>query len=110
MSARRVSALVVEGESIAQLAEALRIAIALRTRSGLPVPPAWRELKDAATGCPSPDTAAGEPVWLGTTEAAQMLGKSDRQVRRLADQLGARRIGGRLAFPLDELTEWSETK
>lgn len=104
MSARRTTALVIDGAELQALAEMARIAIALRQRNGLDVPPEWRAVRDAATGCPSPDAGQNTGGWVGTEQAAQMLGKSLRQTRRLADRLGARRIGGRLVFPLAELS------
>lgn len=103
MSARRTTALIVDGPELQALGEMARIAVALRLRNGLDVPPEWRAVKDAATGCPSPDAEQNTGGWVGTAAAAQMLGKSQRQTRRLADRLGARRIGGRLVFPLAEL-------
>ncbi|QFS91522.1 hypothetical protein FIV07_12205 [Mycobacterium sp. THAF192] len=45
---------------------------------------------------------------VGTREAADMLGLSTRQVRRLATRLDAEKVGGRTVFRRSTLIEYAE--
>jgi hypothetical protein len=51
----------------------------------------------------SPDFTTTEQI--GTTEAAQMLNISPRQVRYLADRLGGHKVGHGYSFPLAAIQE-----
>lgn len=58
------------------------------------------ELHCAASGTAEPSP---EPQWIGTTEAAQRLGCSERWARKLAPRLGGRQISGRWLIPTDRI-------
>jgi hypothetical protein len=87
----------------------------LDPRRSKPPPPEVRRLYrkfDAAvrvsptrheSGCGAEDAGPSE-VWIGSTEAARMVGWCPRQVQRRALELcGQRTVGGCWVFPLSEV-------
>jgi hypothetical protein len=52
-----------------------------------------------------PEAVVPATVWISTTEAAEMLGVSDRQVRNIADRLRHERRGRVLVFDLVDIEE-----
>ena len=103
MSALRIDhgALVLAGEHLTAAREAVRIARAARARNGLPEARALAEL--AGLLAPGPQRDAQEQTQehaepMTTKQAAELLGVSPRQVRRLASRLGGQTIAGRLVL------------
>ena len=47
-------------------------------------------------------------TWISTREVSDMTGWGMRRIQRHSDKLGARDIGGRLAFPLSVIREHVE--
>ena len=93
----------VAGRTLDLVAQAVRDAQRWRARNGLPPLDAYAKLLAAVTPDAAPVAADGhadspaDPVVeaeaMTTDEAAALLGVSDRTARRLAPQLGARRVG-----------------
>ena len=103
MSALRIDrgAVVLAGEHLAAAREAVRIARAARARNGLPEARALAEL--AGLLAPGPQRDAPEQPQehaepMTTRQAADVLGVSPRQVRRLASRLGGYTLAGRLVL------------
>lgn len=102
--------LLLTGDAVHALAYAVHVAQRARARNGLPPSRALAALASAAgqqdtQPAPQPDT---EPEWITTEEAAQMLGISNRQARRLAPALGGRLTGGRWLLDHRAVTEHQE--
>ncbi|ANI91671.1 helix-turn-helix domain-containing protein [Dietzia timorensis] len=101
MSSEQVAGVLVSGQDLAALAEAVRIASAVRTRYGLNVPPEWAKLRALATGNgheDAPPIEADEDL-LSTAEIARLLHCSPRQARRMVPLLDGRLVGGRWLAP-----------
>lgn len=113
MSGLRIDhgAVVLAGEHLAAAREAVRIARAARARNGLPEARALAELAGLLApgpqrdGCQQPQEHA-EP--MSTRQAADLLGVSPRQVRRLASRLGGYTIAGRLVLDPDAVRQHHE--
>lgn len=94
-------AVVLAGEHLAAAREAVRIARAARARNGLPEARPLAELAQLLAPGPQRDAqeqAHGHAEPMTTKQAAELLGVSPRQVRRLASRLGAQTIAGRLVL------------
>ncbi|WMM73012.1 helix-turn-helix domain-containing protein [Rhodococcus pyridinivorans] len=111
MSAQHLDgAILLTGDSITALRYALRVAIAARHRNGYPVP---AELAGLAAAVAEPGRTDTEPKRAQHTseelidiqEAANMLGCSHRQARRLAPHLDGRLHAGRWLIPRAAVTE-----
>lgn len=114
------SAVVLRGESLALVLDAvLRIANA-KHRSGLPIG-RYRDLAAALVAARGHESGhadmvsgpvfhAGEEPRIPLAEAAAALGKSTRQTRRLAPKLGGRLIGNRWYVSETALREHIEGK
>ncbi|REE74380.1 hypothetical protein C8E05_3815 [Rhodococcus wratislaviensis] len=101
------------GPAVGAVRFALAIALAARRRNGLPVPVPLAELAaELSVGGHTDAKAKGgsntEPRHITTEEAAQMLGCSNRQARRLAPQLGGKLAGGRWLLDRAAVTEHLE--
>ena len=126
MTAHRLpaGALVLAGEDLRLVVAVLRGAQAARTRAGVPPhaqidalvrlaggvtqdhPTADVSAPMAATGQTDTDAEGdGHHGFMSTTEAATVLGCSERQARRLARDLGGRRVGGRWLVARDAVLE-----
>lgn len=96
-------ALLLTAEDLGVVAYAVAAAQRSRRRNGLgplrrldALAAALDAARVAATGhADSEPDHTGDAETMTTTEAAQLLGVSDRTARRLAPGLGGRRIGGR---------------
>lgn len=112
----------VAGRSLDLVAQAVREAQCWRARNGLPPLAAYGKLLGALA---APDAAALPPVapvghtdvrtpaalhaeGMTTEQAADMLGKSTRQVRRLAPQLGGRKVGRAYLLDRAAVLEFAE--
>lgn len=97
------NAVVMAGRSLDLVAQAIREAQRWRARNGLPALDAYAKLLAAVTANATPVAVDGhadspaapvvEAEAMTTHEAAALLGVSDRTARRLAPELGARRVG-----------------
>ncbi|MCF8781246.1 hypothetical protein [Rhodococcus ruber] len=102
--------LLLTGDAVAALRYTVRVALAARHRNGLPIPGILAELAAATSGAGQSDIET-KPAqqdsndMIDTMEAARMLGCSNRQVRRLAPQLGGRIIAGRWLLERTAVTE-----
>jgi hypothetical protein len=70
------------------------------------VPPAADRLVDhlqQAMAANGQEPAAVQPHWVSTRQAARQLGCSDRNARRIAEQIGGRRVGRAWIIPADAL-------
>lgn len=88
------------GRDIEAVGYAVRLAQRVRARNGLPRSRDLDRLADvaaqAAGGQPdSPEPAEAQADWVSCSEAASILGVSERTVRRWAPGLGGQLIGGR---------------
>ncbi|BBY52944.1 DNA-binding protein [Mycobacterium koreense] len=108
---------VVSGPALRAAADAVLIAIAHRRRNGLPRSGAYDALARAFLGAMSDngqtDTAdvaipETETMMVAIGEAAATLGVSQRHARRLAPQLGGKRIGGRWFLDTQAIDEHLE--
>lgn len=91
-----------------------------RRRAGIPVPQRMVELARrldfaalmSASGheLDSDATESEGPVRIGPREAAELLGLSTRQLRRLAADLDGEMIGGRRIYNLRTVSEYAEEK
>ncbi|KLL95861.1 hypothetical protein NJ76_21765 [Rhodococcus sp. IITR03] len=114
MSAQHLDgAVLLTGESIDAVRFAVRVTIAARHRNGQRVP---REIACLARelsvfGHPATEP---EPILdadnITTEEAANMLGISNRQARRLAPQLGGRLISGRWTLDRRAVTDYLQNR
>jgi excisionase family DNA binding protein len=52
-----------------------------------------------------PKPVAPQEQFIGTTEAAKLMGITPRHARRIAQRLGVPRVGNRYLIPLDALEE-----
>ena len=99
-------AVILSGRWLAVVHHAAHIATVARRRNGLPESADYTTIQAAITeamsqaghnvtrALPAPAPSEG-PDELTVEEAARMLGKSRRQVQRIANRLGGRLIGGR---------------
>lgn len=118
MTTQRIDgALLLTGEHIDIVRYAVRVAVAARHRNGLPVPNALTELAGAVADPGQTDTPVErtqhpetQPDWVDTREAAQMLGCSYRQARRLAPRLDGQLTAGRWLIPRHAIAEHLEGK
>lgn len=86
------------GQSVEACRYAVDVAQRSRARNGLPPSTALAQLAgalSAAGQADMPEEPEGQPDNVTTTEAAALLGCSERQARRLAPALGGRLTGGR---------------
>lgn len=94
-----------------------------RSRAGVPVTPKIRHLsrKLDLASLTSEVSASGHEKsggserlvsdrLIGSREAANILGLSTRQVRRLASDLDGRKYGGRNLFRLSTVTEYAQER
>lgn len=116
-------AVVITGGTLAVVVRLCEAAQASRRRNGLP--PAGR-LADLAGACQRAMAAPGHtdvreragdeagPIdvelteRVTTTQAAELLAKSERQLRRLAPRLGGRKVGGTWYLDLDAIAQHLE--
>lgn len=61
-----------------------------------------------SSGIGSEEAQLETPVLIGTRDAAELLGLSTRQIRRIAANLGGETIGGRMVFRLSVVTKYAE--
>jgi excisionase family DNA binding protein len=90
------------GDHVDAVREAVRIARLARTRNGLPEAPILAELASILQACPQrdlPEQSTPDHEAMTTREVAELLGVSPRHVRRLAPGLDGFTKGGRLLFP-----------
>lgn len=91
-----------------------------RARAGVPIP-AWMHAlaqRFDLASLTSPrghesDGAAAElemPVLIGSSEAADIIGVTARQVRRLRADLAGEKVGGRMVFNLQTVKEYAEER
>jgi hypothetical protein len=64
-----------------------------------------RALNALAMSASGRDSVAVEQDWISTQQAAQMLGLSDRQIRRRATELGGRKAGNTWVFPKGQVSD-----
>lgn len=83
-------------------------AIRDRQRTGAPVPYKLRRLHDhltlAAQIDPEPDT---DPSPIGVTDAARIIGVSERRIRRIVADLEGYRIGHAWLFPRGAVEQYA---
>ena len=109
---RITDGVVLSGEHLAAAREAVRVYRMARIRNGDPEPRAIAEL--AAILAPTrphrdtPTPATGQADVVTTRQAAELLGVSPRQVRRLAPGLGGHTIAGRLLLDAAAVSEHLE--
>lgn len=94
---------------------AVEVAQRARRRNGLPPVASLTALADAldaamAVGGQTDtiDDAQGDPDYMTTDEAAELLGISPRSVRRMASRLGGRLVGGRWLVDRQAVSEHLE--
>lgn len=107
-------------EELSWVRAAVTEAMLRRMRCGEPVPPEFRRvlarltdlLEIGTAGCATEtenDVALGEwTQWVGTPEAAHMLDCTPAYVRRIAERLGGRLVGGRWMIPRRNLSQHLE--
>lgn len=108
--------LLLTGTAVEALRFAVVVAITARHRNGLRVPPHLAELAaELADSGQSDGKALGDSNtetrhtrWITTEEAAQMIGCSNRQARRLAPQLDGKLAGGRWLLDRDAVLDHIE--
>lgn len=86
------------GRDLKAVLYAIKLAQRVRARNGLPVSRDLAALAAAlaATGqSDSPGQPEEDTDFIAVSAAADLLGASERTVRRLAPRLGGRKIGGR---------------
>ena len=101
-------AVLIADEDAAACLYAIESAQRTRQRNGLPPLPSLARLRAALAPVGHADTPAEpveEPELVTTREAAELLHKSARTVRRLAPGLGGRLVGGRLLLDRQAITE-----
>jgi hypothetical protein len=104
-------ALLLTGTALEACRYAVAVAQRARARNGLPPSTQLAQLGEALAAAgqtDSPAEPAGQPDNVTTSEAAALLGCSERKARRLAPQLGGRLTGGRWLLDRVAVTEHLE--
>lgn len=98
---RLTDAVILTGDAVAAVAEAVRVAQHARKRDGLLPSMAWARLEVVLAGpvaevgqTDSPDSPVGEHGYMDAAAAAELLGCSERTARRLAPKLGGQKRAG----------------
>jgi hypothetical protein len=102
------------GSAIDAVRLAIELAQSSRARNGLPPSTMFAALHQAlspsgqAAITPKPTEESSSRDRVPSVEAAQLLGCSPRQARRLAPLLGGERVGGRWLLDRQAITEHKE--
>ena len=110
MSALHIDGLLLTGPHLEAARYACRVAVSARIRHGLHIPPTLAELHAQLSGDGHTDSGADTSAedWITTSEAAHILGCTQRTIRRIAPQLDGRRTPGGWLIPRSAVTQHQE--